>query len=581
MKTLLFVAFIATSLFSTSQIRVRIPDNSRQQSSSSAGDCNFQIGEKVEVFDPIEKNWFTSSILKIEETKWFIHYDGYDSKWDTWATCDRIRRIGESKATPTSSAATTSSSSAAASSANSTTIEIAMPQLVPNAKFSIQVGDPIIIVEENKNNEIKLLVTNIWYDKNTFSHKYYADRNGSNEYYTWEDFKLDPTYNYTALPEKPTISTNDNYKIGDLIETYWAFNTQFQEYSVVPGIIIGKDGDNFVIYFEEENGKSTQCEWRYISDFRSIGSTKNIHNVSQYGAKGADFDNCKNAIAANCGGSSKGAGSGAGAWDFLWYYRHDMKNYQFNGLSSHSMGFTQASVLKEILAKYECLSKTFSTFSDVGNAGRVISDRLDVQKEFLKDYKGTIKGAFDQKIKAKLDNFVADTKNGHKFMEYMRTDGLSLLKQQMRAECKGFEESYALLGGTIVYPDKDLEEAYNYAVDYYLKNNLEESDGLKCDGVAYSAKDARVEQLCIADLKKNYDSGAQVSSIGCKTSDFVVELNSLGTPVYRTKAVLIIFKSPSYRTTVEKAYGIREEYLGNGSYGNPSYYREGIINFLR
>lgn len=60
----------------------------------------YKVGDKLEVYDPIEKNWFKSTILKAEKSRWFIHYEGYDAKWDTWVDATRIRGIGEKKDLP-------------------------------------------------------------------------------------------------------------------------------------------------------------------------------------------------------------------------------------------------------------------------------------------------------------------------------------------------------------------------------------------------------------------------------------------------------------------------------------------------
>ncbi len=60
----------------------------------------YSPGQAVEVYDPIEKNWFLSNILKIEDNKYFIHYNGYDAKWDVWVDDSRIRIPGEKKESP-------------------------------------------------------------------------------------------------------------------------------------------------------------------------------------------------------------------------------------------------------------------------------------------------------------------------------------------------------------------------------------------------------------------------------------------------------------------------------------------------
>lgn len=60
----------------------------------------YAVGQELEVYDPIEKNWFPSLVLKVEGVKYFIHYKGYDPKWDVWVDASRMRKPGEVKASP-------------------------------------------------------------------------------------------------------------------------------------------------------------------------------------------------------------------------------------------------------------------------------------------------------------------------------------------------------------------------------------------------------------------------------------------------------------------------------------------------
>jgi hypothetical protein len=57
---------------------------------------NWQPDDKVEV----EENgtWYPSTVLKAGDGKWFIHYDGYDPKYDLWVGPDRVRAISGPKA---------------------------------------------------------------------------------------------------------------------------------------------------------------------------------------------------------------------------------------------------------------------------------------------------------------------------------------------------------------------------------------------------------------------------------------------------------------------------------------------------
>ena len=60
----------------------------------------YTVGQDVEVYDPIEKNWFPSTVQKVDNQKYFIHYKNYDPKWDVWVDDTRIRKPGEKKDSP-------------------------------------------------------------------------------------------------------------------------------------------------------------------------------------------------------------------------------------------------------------------------------------------------------------------------------------------------------------------------------------------------------------------------------------------------------------------------------------------------
>ena len=552
--------------------------NSQPSDKQTLG-SDFQVGNLVEVWDPIEKGWFPSSILKNEPGRYYIHFTGYDAKWDTWVTPERVRQAGSGKKNdpapivnnqnPESNSNTTTAPASGIADANEVNID--MPTLVPGKNITIKIGDPFLYTDPATKQLVKLFVTNLEYQDSPDKHKYYATYN-NNGFYFWSDMLLDPSFNYSTLPEKATISINDTYKIGDLIETHWTWNERFDQYEIKPAIIVSADGDNYYVYFNEKNNKSEHFEWRYVSDLRSIGSAKKIELIPQYGSQGSDYANALSAMA-NCSGN-KSAG-----WDFLWYYRHDM--YDYNGpLSTESNAFSQIDLLKGALSYYECMSQAISPFPNTGNSGRRISNRLDVQYNFLKNYKTYIKKAFDTRINILTQNFVSDVRNGFYTTQLARSDGKDMIKLILTDQCKTYEQSYALASGKIEYPFKDLEAAYDFALPIFLKEKLETNDGLVNNDHAYKGKDARVEQLCIAHFKQKYP-GSQALMSGCYDNEYLVVKNSLGVPDYRTKTVLAIFQGPLFRTKVEALFTLREEYLGNGKYGNPSFPRGGSMVYLK
>lgn len=50
---------------------------------------NWKTGDKVMVEE--KGKWYAATILQAQNGKWFIHYDGYDSKYDLWVGPERIR----------------------------------------------------------------------------------------------------------------------------------------------------------------------------------------------------------------------------------------------------------------------------------------------------------------------------------------------------------------------------------------------------------------------------------------------------------------------------------------------------------
>lgn len=56
---------------------------------SIASGGNWKVGDAVQVEDG--GKWYPSKILKADGNKYFIHYDGYDAKYDIWVTPSRMR----------------------------------------------------------------------------------------------------------------------------------------------------------------------------------------------------------------------------------------------------------------------------------------------------------------------------------------------------------------------------------------------------------------------------------------------------------------------------------------------------------
>lgn len=47
------------------------------------------VGDKAQVL--WKSKWYPAKVLKAEENRCFIHYDGYAASWDEWVGADRIK----------------------------------------------------------------------------------------------------------------------------------------------------------------------------------------------------------------------------------------------------------------------------------------------------------------------------------------------------------------------------------------------------------------------------------------------------------------------------------------------------------
>ncbi len=48
-----------------------------------------KVGDKVDVL--WNGKYYKATVKQVNDSKWFIHYDGYESSWDEWVGKDRIK----------------------------------------------------------------------------------------------------------------------------------------------------------------------------------------------------------------------------------------------------------------------------------------------------------------------------------------------------------------------------------------------------------------------------------------------------------------------------------------------------------
>ncbi len=51
---------------------------------------SYNVNDKVKV--EWKGGWYPAKILKVENNKYYVHYDGYASSWDEWVTDSRIKK---------------------------------------------------------------------------------------------------------------------------------------------------------------------------------------------------------------------------------------------------------------------------------------------------------------------------------------------------------------------------------------------------------------------------------------------------------------------------------------------------------
>lgn len=56
---------------------------------TSSRKTGYSKGEKIIV--EWKNKWYKAIVLKKRRNRYYIHYEGWDSKWDEWVTADRMK----------------------------------------------------------------------------------------------------------------------------------------------------------------------------------------------------------------------------------------------------------------------------------------------------------------------------------------------------------------------------------------------------------------------------------------------------------------------------------------------------------
>lgn len=538
------------------------------QVSGNAPARSYQTGELVDVYDPIEKAWFPSSVLKTEPGKYFIHYTNYDPKWDTWVTPERVRPAGSGKKNdpaPGMGNATNNGTgnSNAAVSAN------AGPDALPiiywkDKSLVFRIGDPVIY--DYKGVKTVFTIANIDYNGTYKGMQAYG--------YNEADIDLNKVelvteHSYNHYPPAAQNGTGDVFKEGDKVEVLNRYD-QFSAYKWEKGIIVSVDGDNYYVYSPgTTRDAAMEYFWHHASDVRAIGSNKTTHIPPQYARENT------NPNKATYLQMMKSASCPAGSdWYFMWFYRHDI-----DPLHGHDpVNVFNNDNFKKMLEGYDCMYDVRKDYTDIGLDGSEINQRFDIQWEFLQKREEYIGTGLKRITAGKFYTLLLDVKKLKYTEALAKFKGLDDLKKDFLYETKKYQECAALAGVTIEYPWDQLEKAYQEAVQKFMSEGLETYKGLRIAENSYTSKDAKAETVATKFLMQLFP-GSKILASGTE-ADFYVNKNSIGIPTERTKAVVFLHQNPGYRTCILTRLYYREDYSGGGAYGAGYIYDQETGNYF-
>ncbi len=582
MKKNPFLLFILLFSFAShaqviDKIKKTAQDNKTVVTQNKTSDT-YQVGEVVEVYDPIEKAWFPSSILKVQDGKYFIHYTNYDPKWDTWVTAERIRNAGvgnkndpgpaTSTATTTSNSPTTTSTTTAPTTANTPpsntdvktegsypVSEKAGPTGFPiiytkDKSLFFRIGDPVIYELDGKKDVYTIADIN-----------YNGDIKSMSSFNDQElDFNLNKVelvngFNYQHFPSTISNGVGDKFKEGDMVEVLCYFNDYSVKYKWEKGLVVSVDGDNYYIYRPGTSyGGEKEYFWHYISEMRAIGSNKTVKMPPEYG----DQNNNPNASiyyktlkSSECDGHND--------WEFIWYYRHDFGSFNPRLVMASDK-------FKAMIDQYNCIYDARKDYPDIGIGGYDIQTRYDVQWEFLQKRNEYIKMGIEKAAQARFYEFTLKVKNADYADDMANKNGYGEIKKKATGDrTKDYDECAKLMGFTIQYPWVQLDSAYQQGVRKFMSEETVEYKGLEYSGAKFDSKDAKAEAVTRKEVLSIYPGSTVISS--GTSGDFSINKDSYGVPTSREKTVIVIHKNPGYRTCIITECLYREDYAGGGTYG--------------
>lgn len=571
---LIIYSNIAYSQFGikTPKIDVKVPTELKKSSDDVQQSGILSTGSKVEVYDPIEKGWFPSTILKVDGEKYFIHFENYDSKWDTWVTAERIRQVGigskndpgpastnantetttttrQNVSTNTGNSYVKGNSTGSSENSNSASDKpgpSSFPVIYPKDKsITFRIGDPIIYEYQGKKSVY------------TIANLDYNGTYKGMQSFVWKlvDINLSKVelvsgYNYTRFPSSIVNGTGDKFKEGEMVECYCRAKPS-DNYKWEKGIVTSVDGDNYFIYRPGTSYRDDfEFFWHYISDVRAIGSNKTASNGTS-GGGGNYSEYMKQINSMECKISNN--------WEFLWYYRHDFGTYYLSSLESKDQ-------FKTLVDAYNCIYDVRKDFPDMGTGNENLEHRFDVQWEFLQKRKDYMKIGLERVASEKFAEFIINFKTAYYAKYLSNKDGLNAFKNSIKKnELSTYENSAALIGATLQYPWEKLDAAYEEGLKYFMSDVVKDYDGLTFNNATYNGKDSKAETVAKKYVLGLYPD-SKVISTGC-SSEFYINKANNGLPSNRAKGVVVIHQNPNYRTCIKTYCFYQEDYSGGGTYG--------------
>jgi len=573
---LLFLSSIAWSANSQLIDKIKKKAEGKGADKTTTEPGSYNIGETVDVWDPIEKGWFPSNILKKESEKYFVHFVGYESKWDTWVTVERIRPFGKGNKNdpgPATNNAVTNTGNGTGSSpqgnnenkkndtkAASGSDLTSFPLLYyKDPSITFNPGDPAIITTSS-GDKMQLVIVSLNYNGNDKELKFHSNYINSEEGFI-KNIELIEGYEYKKFPAAPVdASSDEQFKIGDRVEVMVSPDPPSEMNKWVMALVVGLDGDNYYLYYPGvfTRWRNYDYGWHFKTDIRKPGSSKATVVIPAYDRENTNPN--KKAYQEMLNNSPCNSLTGEDGCKFIWYYRHDFGRYDLTSALYNEGEF------KKAMEMFECYNVIRKKYPDVGVDGWRPEDRFDVMAEYAANYKKYMAEAVKKFYGSGLSLFLHNTRTGYYDWELAQLKGLDLLKQKMKTEFAKYESYMALLGLPSSLPMADLETAYAEGVKAFMEKKTIANDGMKWDGYSYTGKDAKIEATCTAALQKTFP-GTKILGSACYDNSFLIHKNNLGIPTDRSKSVVIVHQSPAFRTCIITWLVYKEDYQGGGKYG--------------